>query len=322
MKYNRFESLKVLAHTDKIMEIREGNIPSPVEWIVYPSNKCPYDCKHCIMKDERAENQTMLSSDTMDKIVKDVKQYKIKTVIFSGGGEPLTNPHTVRTAEDLKASGVSVGINTNGIKLTDRSAFDFVRISVDAASRETYNAVKGYDGWEILNKNLAEISKQDGTLGLAFLITPDNIDEILEFCIWAKQYNPDFIHIRPAYYKDNGLKNSLPYILKIKETVEKEFPEVFFRIDKFEGHWTPKLFDKCRSTPLMAVLAADGSFVVCQDVFIRFGDYNEQSFEECWWGDSHKEALEEIDIKNCPRCVENTYNEVIQHIDKMEVNLL
>jgi len=325
-KYNRFQSLKVLSHIDKIRDIKKGVIPAPVEWIIYPSNGCPYDCSHCIMKEER-ESKECLSPDVMAKIPEDVVEHGIKTVIFSGGGEPLSNKATTTTARVLKDLGIHTGINTNGLLLDTIKPFNFVRVSVDAATRETYKGVKGYDGWDTVNANLDKCfhEKTGEKIGLAFLITPDNYHEVYQFCEWASQYDYGFLHIRPAFYsddRDKKMREITSYLMTVKEAVEKDFRDVFFKIDKFEGYWTPKLFDKCRATPLMAVLAADGKFVVCQDVFIRFGDYRKHSFEEAWWGMEHKKALSKIDITKCPRCVENTYNEVIEHIDKIEVNLL
>jgi MoaA/NifB/PqqE/SkfB family radical SAM enzyme len=316
---NRFESLKVLCHRDKIETIREGKMPSPVEWIIYPSNGCIFNCEHCIMKEERL-NKASLSSETMKKIPADAIQHGIRNVIFSGGGEPLTNKSTEYTAQALKRNGIKVGLNTNGLLLNSAESFDYIRISVDAASRETYKKVKGYDGWKALNKKLLEIDTS--MLGLAFLVTPDNVHEILSFIKWAKCWNPNFIHIRPAHYDDDRMLPLMPGIMEMQRHIVKQYPEVFFKVDKFDGYWTEKNYSKCRSTPLIAVLAADGKFVVCQDVFKRFGDYNTQSFEDCWFSKEHQEVIDSIDINTCPRCVENKYNEVIEHFDKIEVDIL
>jgi len=351
-KYNRFESFKILKHSSKIEEIVKGNIPSPVEWVIYPSNICGYHCGHCIMAKEQIDHRKLLSKEAMMKIPEDAKKYGIKCVIFSGGGDPLLNRWTMDSANKLKEYGIRVGINNQGYLLNDPTPFDFIRYSVDAATPDVYQQIhrvpKG-DGWERINENIAyhadlRSAGHDIEMGLAFLITPLNYHETYDFCLWANKFNPDFIHIRPAYldadyldkeYPGGGLRikdEIIPNLRELAKNIEKEFSNVFFRIDKFEGYWTPKLYTKCRANSLMAVTSGDGAFLVCQDRgimesenYLRWGNYNEQSFEDIWWGEDHKAVMESIDLDKCPRCVENSYNEIIEHgfvRDNMKLDLI
>lgn len=350
--YNRFQKFKILAHSDRIQKIVHGGIPCPIEWVIYPSNICGYHCGHCIMAKEQVDHRAMLSETAMMKIADDARRNSVKCVVFSGGGDPLLNPWTVEAAMKLKSYGIPVGINNQGYLLNKPEAFDFIRYSVDAASPEVYqeiHRVPKNDGWERVNKNIAyhKSLRDQGyqiEMGLAFLITPLNWHETVKFCEWAQQYEPDFIHIRPAYldsdyldkeYPGGGLAikdEIVPNLRSLSKDLEKKFPNVYFRIDKFEGYWTPKLYTKCRANSLMAVTSGDGAFLICQDRgimdsenYLRWGDYNKQSFEEIWWSDEHKKVMESIDLDKCPRCVENSYNEIIEHgfvKDGMKMDLI
>lgn len=325
-RYHRFESFKIMAHSDRIKAIVDGHIPAPVEWVIYPSNACGYKCGHCIMAEEKDSHPQRLPEETMRKIPFDARAHGIKTVIFSGGGDPLLNPWTLDTARELRARGIKTGINNQGWHLTDASMFNYVRFSVDAATKETYQKIHGIDGWERINDNIRNLKKSPDTeVGLAFLVTPTNWHEIESFCEWGQQFDPEYLHIRPAFLDapyldlqypggDADLRHRVPEMIEMQRRIEVKYKNVFFRIDKFDGYWTPKLYGKCRSTPLLAVLAADGSFLICQDKFMRWGDYNTQSFNEIWWGDEHRKIIEAIDLKTCPRCVENGYNEIIEHV--------
>lgn len=350
--YNRFEKYKILRHSDRIGLIVNGAIPPPVEWVIYPSNICGYHCGHCIMAKEQQDHRAMLSKDAMAKIPRDAFDVGIKCVIFSGGGDPLLNPWTLDAARECKRMGIQTGINNQGYLLDDPTPFNFIRYSVDAASAETYQSIhrvpKG-DGWERVNRNIANHAKlrragEKIEMGLAFLITPLNFHEVYAFCEWAQQYEPDFIHIRPAYldgdyldkeYPGGGIKlkdEIVPNLRELAKKIHGTFSNVFFRIDKFEGYWSPKLYQKCRSTPLMAVTSGDGAFLVCQDRGImssenhlRWGDYNRESFQQIWWGDEHRKVIDSIDLDRCPRCVENAYNEIIEHVfvdDKLKSNII
>ncbi len=348
-KYNRFEPMKVLAHSESIRAIVAGIIPSPVQWVIYPSNVCGYKCGHCIMKREQADHRNTLSEAAMLKVHADAVKYGIKCVIFSGGGDPLLNRYTLATARRLKDAGVSVGINNQGYLLNDPTPFDFVRFSVDAASRETYQEIHGVDGWERVNKNISNLAdlRAGGLkteMGLAFLLTPKNYTETMAFCEWAQKFNPDFIHIRPAYldadyiqkeYPGGGVdmkERIVPSLKELAREITARWDNVFFRVEKFDGFWTPKLYTKCRATPLIAVTSGDGAFLVCQDrgisrdeEYLRWGNYNTQSFRDIWWSEEHRRVLDGIDLDRCPRCVEASYNEIIEHVfvdDKIKVNLL
>lgn len=297
----------------------------------------------------QVDHRNTLSPEAMRKIPVDAYRFSIPCVIFSGGGDPLLNPHTLGTAKTLKSLGIQVGINNQGFLLDDPTPFDFIRYSVDAATSETYKKIHGVDGWERINKNIrrhyelrAEGSKIE--MGLAFLITPWNWLETEKFVEWADQWNPDFIHLRPAFldadyldekYAGGGeaLQNDIiPALTETAKRLEKEHPNVYFRIDKFEGYWTPKKYTACRATPLIAVTSGDGAFLVCQDRgirkeenYLRWGNYNVERFEDIWQSEEHRKVISAIDLNRCPRCVENGYNEIIESVfmnDGMKLNLL
>lgn len=337
-EYNRFQKWKVLTHDTKIRQIVRNEMPAPVEWVIYPSNVCGYQCAHCIMAREQVDHRNTLSEEAMLKIPADAAAHSIPCVVFSGGGDPLINRHTINVARQLKKNGVMVGINNQGYLLDDPMPFNFIRYSVDAANRETYKKIHGVDGWERVNKNIKyhanlRAAGHNIEMGLAFLITPWNYTEVCDFVAWGQQYKPDFIHIRPAYLDSDymqekypggadALKNEIiPQLNQTAKALEEEFPNVFFRVDKFEGFWTPKKYSKCRATPLMAVTSGDGAFLICQDRgirkeedYLRWGNYNTQTFEEIWWGAEHKKVIESIDLDKCPRCVEVGSNEIIEHV--------
>jgi MoaA/NifB/PqqE/SkfB family radical SAM enzyme len=351
-QYNRFQKFKVLAHADKIKRMVAGEMPTPVEWVIYPSNICGYRCGHCIMAKEQIDHRQMLSEKAMYKIPDDAKKWGIPCVIFSGGGDPLLNPHTEDVAKRCKENGVKTGLNNQGYLLKDPAAFDFIRYSVDAATAETYQKIHRVprgDGWERVNANIARhaVLRAHGKrieMGLAFLITPFNWHEIELFCEWAQQYQPDFVHIRPAYLAadyldkeypggDGALKDKImPNLAELAKKLEAKYPNVYFRAEKFEGFWTPKLYTKCRATPLMAVTSGDGAFLVCQDRgimaeenYLRWGNYNVQDFAEIWFSDDHRKVLDAIDLPKCPRCVLNGYNEIVEFgfvRDDMKLDLI
>ena len=334
MNINRFNPHKVFFHADRLAMIKDGIVPNPVVWTVYPTNDCPYSCKHCIMREERTSNQKTLSDKTMNRIVDDAYKQSVKTVIFSGGGEPLMHPLTLDMCRVLKNRGIKTGLNTNGFLLPkDLSMVDYLRVSIDAADSATYCEVHGVsnEAWNKTISNLKNIEKPPTELGLAFLITPDNWTQVFAFCEWAQQFNPDFIQIRPAYLEANYLSGGAEMrqicesVNRIKSVITETFDNVYISTDKLEMFWRQKQYTQCSASMLKAVLAADGQFVVCQDNLIRFGDYNNNDFSDIWGSAAHIQAINDVNLDKCPRCVEFKTNELIESCvinDEMRMNLL
>lgn len=325
VKFTRFEPFKVLAHYPKLKELSRGNFVDPVQFVVYPTNVCHLNCGHCIMRDLR-KGKEWLPASILDKMVMDCIRMGVKLVRFTGGGEPLTNLATIPTIKKLRAAGIECSLDSSLTGYCDGLDVDYLRVSVDCASEEGYIKVHGFDGWHSMNMNLRRL-KGVKELGFAYLIRHDNIDELMPFLEWAQQFPYTFIHVRPAYWPehDDAIQRIMANLVRSKTELESRYRGLTISDEKFRGHWTPRNFSKCRACGLKAILTAEGKFMVCQDRFIKFGNYLEQSFDECWYSDEHKAAIDAIDLDSCPRCVEVNANEIIEHCvmdDKLKLGLI
>jgi len=325
--YNRFFPYKILRYSDKLKDITDGKIPYPVVMHIYPTNFCNNDCSFCIMKNEKDLHRSQLHRETLLKAVRAAKRVGVKLIHFSGGGEPTLHPNLIEAMKLARELGIKTAISTNGaIFLKDLpKVANHIRVSVNAGRNETYLKdmhPKGHNLNTVLDSvkkymKIRNDNKYECDIGTAFVLSYTNFQDVYWFCKKSSKLNVDFVHIRPAFIKgeDDKIQAIIGDAFAQSELAKKEFKniDIFTIKDKFEGYWTPRTYDKCRSTPLIAVLSATGEFIVCQDVFIRFGDLNTQKFEEIWGSKEHKEAINKIDISKCPRCVENRINEVIQH---------
>lgn len=325
MKFTRFEPFKVLAHYPKLKELSRGNFVDPVQMVVYPTNICKLKCGHCIMKDLRKGGE-WLPKATMDKLVKDCIRLGVKSVRFTGGGEPTLNLATIPTIKRLREAGIEVALDSSLTSYIEGLEVDYLRVSVDCASQEGYKKIHGYDGWHALQANMYKLQGCK-EIGLAYLIRHDNIDELVPFLEWAQQFQYTFIHVRPAYWPehDTEIQNVMQELMLEKEYLENTYRGLTISVDKFAGFWTDRKYDKCLASGLKSILTADGSFMVCQDRFIKWGNYNDQTFEECWYSDEHRKAVDSINLDGCPRCVEVHPNEIIQHCvcsDSLKLGLI
>jgi radical SAM protein with 4Fe4S-binding SPASM domain len=85
----------------------------------------------------------------------------LSTITLQGLGEPLLAPHLMEMVAYATARGCRVGFNTNATLLTRRRAERLVRaglgwlhVSVDGATRETYEAIRDGARFETVVKNL------------------------------------------------------------------------------------------------------------------------------------------------------------------------
>lgn len=136
----------------------------------------------------------------------------LKELYISGSGDAFGSPYArdflSRMTEDNFPNLQSVLLHCNGQlfnafiwnKLTQfvRGKISYVEISIDAASKETYEINRRGGSFEKLIQSLAFIRelKYTGALGyikLSFVVQENNFDEMPEFVELAKEYDADCV---------------------------------------------------------------------------------------------------------------------------------
>jgi GTP 3',8-cyclase len=314
--YNRFNPYKCLAYADKLEDIAKGNLPYPVIWHIYPTNICNHNCSFCIMKSEHGI--ATLPKEILFKAIEDANITEAKTIHFSGGGEPLLHKDIVEVINYAKKYGLKVALSTNGTFLTQEiyDLVDFPRVSLNAGTKEVHEKLMGAKTFDLIVENLRKL-KDRKKMGLAFVLTYHNVKDIISFCQLADILEVGFVHIRPAYLKDDGktraiMEEANEYVAQAKRYFQKL--DIYAMNDKFDGYWNERKYDKCRATPMNVVLKANGRFIPCQDrLDLEFGDYKNQTFKGIWKSEEHKILINNINMDICPRCVMTKTNEIIQH---------
>lgn len=346
---HRFNSLKILAHADRLRQIAAGRMPFPVDWHIYPSNICNHSCNFCMFRQngEQFDHAVQLPRFLLLKAVDDAARTGAVLTHFSGGGEPLINKHTLPAMERAAELGLSVALSTNGSLLSPEVArvVEFIRVSLNAGTEEQHNrtnhANDSHSDWERILRNVeaaAGVKRRD--LGLAFVVDQYNWRDILPFCRVASEVGADFVHIRPGFFydeqEDAATRAAMPEAFAACEeakTLYGDKVKIFAISEKFDGYWTPREYDKCLAVLTGTCFTATGDFAVCQDrTDLRFGAAYWQtnaSFEEVWHSEEHKALVASIvspgTLDTCPRCVWNNRNNIIQKVfieDELRLNLI
>jgi MoaA/NifB/PqqE/SkfB family radical SAM enzyme len=349
---HRFQSLKILVHADRLRAIAEGGEPYPIEWVVFPSNVCNHKCTWCMYRQngEQENFPDILPRETYLRFIRDAKRLGGTVVQIEGGGEPLINKATPEALALCNELGIKSALSTNGRLLTPEIAarVDYLRVSLNAGTAEqhtkTNHGGEGPGDWgEIVRRLHESLPNRRQDAGLAFVADHENYRDVVPFVELAASVGADFVHIRPAFYydaeKDAAVRAVMPELFAGCEEAKRRFGDrvqVFAIAEKFDGYWTPRSYDRCRAVWTGVVLRATGDFAVCKDrtdlVWGKDPSYSAgASFESCWHSDERRRLVGTLhgslggELINCPRCVWNTRNQVIEDVfmnDSMRLALV
>ena len=261
-------------------------------------------------------------------------------VQYTGGGESsLHKAHETiyrKTLEiGLHAALVSNGDSWGPNLATDiLPRFDWVRVSIDAGTPETYARTRGISPlrWDKVwghVRSLAEsIKKSDSktTLGIGFVVAPDSWMEIPECCRLAKQAGAEYVRLS-AIFSPEDEKPYLPIyngiVGLIEATKQKYNGDGFYVADNFGSRVEDlKLgnpdYKTCGYMRYTTYIGADhNNYVCCVYSYNNRGlmsSIKDRSFAEWWRSDERKAFMEKFDARGCERCQFNERNRQLNYV--------
>ncbi len=139
--------------------LRQGNRLKPQEfrrwrlWQLESSIACNLRCIMCPWEGVRlsAENAGHMSEDVWQALLPYLGE--VKSIDFSGGGEPLLQQNLLTWIRQAKAAGCDAGFLTNGLLLNEATTdalldtgLNWIGFSIDGADKSTYETIrKGSD---------------------------------------------------------------------------------------------------------------------------------------------------------------------------------
>ena len=94
----------------------------------------------------------------MLNIIDQIVDFGVRSITFTGGGEPLTNKNIDDAIEYASDVGLNIGLVTNGgllnneINQSVNHCCRFIRVSIDAGTVETHHKLHGTKNKFELNK--------------------------------------------------------------------------------------------------------------------------------------------------------------------------
>lgn len=330
MKVNNFNAFeKVFKHQTELNLFFNSHrtlISLELDLTNFCDNKCP-GCTG--MKDINAH----LSLEQINKLIIDMKEVGIQSVIISGGGEPTLHPCFSEILYLIKSNGIKIGINTNGLSLTKEKIYaildccEYCRFSLDAGTPEMFKKTHGMEAHhfnKIIDniKTIVKIKKEYNVgiaIGTGYLTNKETKNGILDFVKTSKECNVMFAQMRPFTNDFTTIDDEMKEAKKL-ETDTFKVTSSQHKYSRFNDT-CKRNYKRCLGMFFNTVVTANFKVFNClhhrqMDKYF-LGDLNKQSLKEIWNSARIREVFETIDYKDCPYfCRNDDVNNGLDYINK------
>lgn len=221
---NPYTANKAILHADRLIALKEGKQPFPVHLHFDISDICNQACRHCAY---RADNytETFAEGDNHNpnrmypvqhalRVLDDFKEIGGKAIQLTGGGEPTLHPAFNVILVHAQKLGLDTALVTNGVRM-DRCIdqlmdCSWVRISIYSGSKEGYVRIRRCpeSHWDTVISNIKELVRVRNeresklTIGIGFVVTPGNWEEVVNCAALAKILGVDNMRISAEFQSE------------------------------------------------------------------------------------------------------------------------
>lgn len=302
----------------------------PTEINFQVTNRCPLRCKMCNIPENKKEREE-LTTEEMKQVVDEVIEWTDdeKYVSFVGGEALVRKEATLEMIDYCKDKGLHTTLVTSGVLLDDELCqklvdlgLDRIAFSIDGASAETHNEIRGKDVYRKATKYLdkmLELRDKKPKVDVNTVIMKQNFQELPRIHEIARRKGVDEIFYQAVVpdntYKDRAnLYDSEVWINeeeegKLREVMEelKELKERHGMINNNERYLdlVPAYFTqreefepgKCLAGYMGLNIDPYGDISICgfgPSINVRDGN-----IEELWKSEEFRQTRKKI--KNCSR---------------------
>lgn len=334
----RIDSHKLMFHPERVAQWLEAGDDwekakkvYPIYIEISPTGACNHRCVFCAM-DYVGYKPRSLDMDVMKRILPEMGQFGVKSVMFAGEGEPLLYKNIYKLAKLTVNSGIDIAFTTNGVLLTQQVVEDvipittWIKVSIDAGTPATYATIRGTKNSDFTkvvgnlkyaidcrNKN-----RLSCTIGAQVLLLPENSHELETLAkICRDEIGLDYLVIKPhsqhMFSKTRRYEelNYEPLVGRAKEAtlLSNNNFKVIYRSETTKNHINRhNSFKSCNAAPFFwAHVMANHDVCACsaflQDERFSLGNLVRNSFQEVWEGEMRKKLFEmmrsSFDISEC-----------------------
>ncbi|NCN86429.1 radical SAM protein [archaeon] len=294
---------KLLYHPEAMKKFQETGIATPIVMHIMPTSNCNLRCNFCSVKD-RENHENLSLEGEIKPVVDELSKKGLKSIILSGGGEPMIYKEFEPLINYLSSKNLEIGMITNGTllkKFPDEfyENFSWIRISINSLEN---------GGKVIIPK------AKNPIIGFSYVTNPLTTKESLE------------------EIKDLAIKNNIKYVRVLPDCAQPgdKLEEDHIKVNKLVEELGQPLFHqyKVPSSPkncylgfFHPVLYCDGNVYPCDSLVLN--DHENQQFKKEFIISSAKDIgkLYEKPVYSlvnpkvsCPNCVFERQNNLLENI--------
>ncbi|MDR0748539.1 MAG: hypothetical protein LBF62_03070 [Tannerellaceae bacterium] len=192
---------------------------------LHPTNVCNLDCLYCSYTGQKLK-QTIPFEDFYY-----IAGLRPQSITLAGGGEPTLYKNGNKTFSDMvkllsETTAARIGLITNGSYFPDgdfTKRLDWVRVSCDAWSENTYRKIKQRNNLHTVKYNIKRyLDSEIATVGVGYLFQRDNCEEFPDFLLEMYQLKKKKLNIQQRPVHGNAVeKPTLPQLKRIISRMEQ-----------------------------------------------------------------------------------------------------
>lgn len=357
---------KASYHVDKIKDLQQGKQITPTEIQIDLEAYCNHNCEFCSYRKDDGYNNGMLELigatpgvkyednkpigspsptsriplEFAETLPRQMVEAGIPAIELTGGGEPTLWKAFDTLYENLGLNKRDIGLVTNGSALTDkrieliRKYGMWVRISMDSSSPETHKKIHRTQG-DDFTKALKAIEKLTNnkpetlTVGISFIITPENVWEIESASDLYSRLNVDHLRFSWMYDKEghagiNEVDKELAQgmIRAMQKKHNRDGFTIFTEADRINLYSRPNTdFDKCYYQRFVMAIGADSKVYPCciQKYYkdYAYADIREKTLKEIVYDLNTMQFMDTLNPVMCNPCwLRNRNKSIGAAIDK------
>lgn len=289
---------KLIYHPEKVEKLRRGEAQFPKHVTVSLGNYCNHKCLWCSAYEAQKDRASQMDADVLTRFLEQGRKRGLKAVGYVGNGEPTAHKRFGEIVERVASLGLQQGMFTNGYLLNRHmdvvlSHFTYVRISLDAGSREMHAAMHDVPAqFDRIAANLRELvarrSGKQPTLGIQYATHHENLPDIHAAARLSQDIGADYFSIKPVFTRGSvGERiaiNQLSHddfnqqVARIRHDFESPDFQVYFRpfqvlSNEAERNILP--YDRCVAGFFNLNLYENGDVVYCGPKHVAVGNMSE-----------------------------------------------
>lgn len=301
---------------------------------------CNYQCPHCGDLARKQLNRGGMNQETLSSVIEDFQSLNVKDVSLIGGGEPLASPHFEMVIRELARRRIRVGVVTNGSLISPTIAASihqycaWVRVSLDAATSETYTATHKpnvRNAYSVVLDNIAQLtSAMPGKIGVSFLVMNRNVSEIAAATLLARDLGCAYIRLRIGQHPTTGvfirIQDRAELAKQVNASIELRTESFAVSIgDSLDGYRCNdsiiaqlKNYSRCHVQAFGLTITGTGAVHICSrwrgDQSTEIGNVVHERLSNIWFGNRRKDVVEGLNPGHkCSDayCQAHRYNELI-----------